>query len=210
MTVIGTKGDFAPETYVLMAETELFRVTSGQARRAVTEFNPGIGSPTRFGFFMDGQQCIVPVLYAATSEIGALSESLLHDIPVEGGFLPTAQYEKHIMAKILPTRDLTLASFMGTGLRRIRAAQNEITSTGPEAYPNTVFWAKAAHETGLDGVIWISQRCNTERAVVLFGDRVAQNDLRQDASFARVFGSPADRDWLTDICAPLHIQVLED
>src|SRR6202008_1900906 len=71
----------------------------------------------------------------------------------------------------------------------------------------TVRWAEAAHNAGLDGLVWMSRQCNDTKAYVFFGDRCAEA-LAQDPSHARIFASPADQIWLIDRCAPLHVGVL--
>ena len=68
-------------------------------------------------------------------------------------------------------------------------------------------WMAAAHEAGLDGAVWMSHRCNTDRAYVLFGDRVDTADLVVDSSYARAFALEPDLAWLTDLCVPLHVDV---
>lgn len=207
MTVAGPHGSFDPVVHHLGSGSDLYRVFSGRSGRTATGFNPGIGAPSRFAFFADGAGKIVPVLYVAETQEAAICETLLHDIPAEGGALEPPQYQDKVMALIRPTRDLKLASFMGTGLRRLKATHDQISSTDALGYPTTVLWAKAAHEAGLDGVIWMSSRCNTDRAVVLFGDRVRESELDQSPDFARVFDLGPDRSWLVDFCAPLHIDV---
>jgi hypothetical protein len=50
----------------------LYRVFTNT--RPPTEFNPGIGAATRFGFF---GKPVVPIMYAADTEEAAVAESLL-------------------------------------------------------------------------------------------------------------------------------------
>lgn len=208
VAVIGPHGDFDPQIDTLPAGSWLYRVFSGRSGRTATEFNPGVGAPTRFAFFEDHDGKTVPVLYAAQTQEAAICETLLHDIPASGGALEPAQYQDKVMAQLQITRDLRLASFKGTGLRRLKATHDQITSTNAIEYPKTVFWAEAAHDADLDGAIWMSNRCNSDSAVVLFGDRVSGSDIKQSANFARVFDLSPDRSWLIDFCAQLHIEVL--
>lgn len=200
-------GSFEPAVHTLGAGTDLYRVFSGRSGRTATEFNPEFGAPSRFAFFEDTHGILVPVLYAAATQAAAICESLLHDVPAAGGALEPVQYQDKVMALIRPTRDLRLASLMGLGLRQIRAPHDEICSTDPSRYPATALWAKAAHESVLDGIIWMSHRCNTDHAMVFFGDRVTDVDLEQSPSFARAFELDPDRSWLIDFCAPLHFDV---
>jgi hypothetical protein len=202
--VNGPKGRFEPLSYPLPAGQELYRVFGNRSGRTVTAFNPGVGGPTRFAFFGDP---VVPVLYAAQTQEAAVCETLLHDIPMDGGMLTPDDYEDKVMGAARTTRELSLASFMGTGLRALKVDASDITATKADRYKETVAWAEAAHAAGFDGAVWMSSRCNTDRAYILFGDRVAGSDLEVDVSFGRAFGLEPDRGWLSDFCAPLHIDI---
>ncbi|WP_158548073.1 RES family NAD+ phosphorylase [Desertihabitans brevis] len=188
---------------VLTAGTALYRV--GSTRRPLHTFNPGVGSGSRFAFFGDPP---VPVLYAADTATAALTETLLHDIPVTGGLLTSDAYTQVVMGRLLITRDLRLASLRGLGLqRRLRVEASQLTDTPSSEYPRTVRWAEAAHRAGFDGLAWTSRLCNDSRAVVLFGDR-AGDAVVQDVCFGRYFHAGPGLDWLIDTCAPLHVDVL--
>lgn len=193
---------FKPAIEKLPAGHLLYRVFT--AARKPAEFNPGIGAPTRFGFF---GKPVVPIMYAADTEDAAIAETLLHDIPVEGGALPYDKYSSKALALLKVTRELRLANLHGMGLRRLKARADEVTSSPASSYPDTVRWAEAAHATGVDGMVWMSRLCNDAKAYVFFGDKCA-DAFAQDPSHARIFASPADQMWLIDLCAPLHIDVL--
>lgn len=187
---------------MLTAGTLLYRV--GAISRPIATFNTGHGGPTRFAFFGTPP---VPVLYAADTQNAALAESLLHDIPATGGNLLWDDYARVVMGRIAITRPLRLAAFRGLGLRRLGVEARQLTDTPAATYPETVRWAAAAHEAGLDGVAWTSRLANDARAIVLFGDRAA-DAVDQDHTFARLFTSGPGLDWLIDTCAPLRINVL--
>lgn len=186
----------------LKAGTKLYRVHSNV--RTVTEFNPGVGSRTRFGFFGDP---VVPVLYAADTEQAAVAESLLHDIPTAGGALTYSQYANKVMGRIIVARDLRLANLRGLGLRRLKVKANQLTNTSASEYSRTVMWANAAHAADFEGLAWTSRQCNDARAVVLFGDQCT-DAIYQDDTFARIFQSGPGLDWLISVCDPLRVDVL--
>ncbi|GAB3024287.1 RES family NAD+ phosphorylase [Mycobacterium bourgelatii] len=192
---------FDPATATLPVGHLLYRVLS--ATRTATDFNPGIGARTRFGFFGDP---VVPILYAAETEDAAIAETLLHDIPVEGGVLPYDQYATKVLVRLEVTKKVRVAVLHGTGLRRLKATAGDVTSSPASSYRDTVKWAEAAHHAGLDGLVWMSRMCNDAKAYVFFGDRCA-DAFAQDPSHARIFASPADQLWLIDRCAPLHVDV---
>jgi hypothetical protein len=180
---------FEPAVTNLPAGQRLYRVLS--STRSATEFNPGVGAPTRFAFFGDP---VVPVMYAAEGEGAAIAETLLHDIPADGGVLPYDQYSGKALVRLEVTRALRLAA-------------HDLTASPASTYGDTVAWAEAAHNAGLDGLVWMSRMCNDAEAYVFFGDRCTEA-FAQDPGHARIFASPADQMWLIDVCAPIHVDVL--
>ncbi|WP_394214372.1 RES family NAD+ phosphorylase [Brachybacterium vulturis] len=196
---------FDPLVDVLPAGSRLYRTFSAAPDRHVTTFNPGYGGPHRFSFFGDPP---VPVLYAAQSEIAAVCESLLHDVPLTGGRIMPEHYERSVTGALETTRDLRLAVFHGLGLRRLGVEPVQLTASPARTYRATVAWARAAHAAGLDGAEWMSARLDTDRAYIFFGDRVREDDLRVVTSYGRVFVTGPDRDWLVDLCASVKVDVL--
>lgn len=195
---------FEPEEYVLVSGTPLYRVFSN-GRKGVTEFNPGFGNATRFAFFGDPA---VPVLYAAQTEEAAVCESILHDVPPGPGRVMFASITDKICAPLAPTRDLRLASLMGDGPRKLQTGAKHVTGTMASQYSRTVRWAEAAHNAGLEGLVWMSNRRNTDRAYVFFGDRVNPGDLIALAGHGRIFAAGRDFDWLADYLAGLQLDIL--
>lgn len=206
MVVQGPKGDFTPLEVILPAGSQLYRVLTNTSKPEANVFNPGLGAPTRFAHFGSPK---VPTLYAAATEQSAVAETLLHDVPIEGGVLTPDDYEHRIMRRITTTRDLRLAKFMGDGFRALGAEASEITYTNSSKYPETVRWGEAAHEAGFDGCAWMSRQLNTDPAYVFFGGpgRVQEADLEIDPTYGRGFALPTDFDWLSDMCKPLRVVV---
>ncbi|MHA7281970.1 RES family NAD+ phosphorylase [Arthrobacter sp. TMS2-4] len=208
MVTLGPTGHpFDPLPWSLEEGTQLYRVYKPAPNRHANTFNPGGGPGTRFAFFGDPK---VPVLYAGHTEESAVAESLLHDVPKEGGRLSRGDYADRAMARLTVRRELRLVRYMGLGFRRLRASADEITTTEASKYPQTRMWGQAAHAAGFDGIVWMSRQLNEAQAFVFFGDdgRVASEDLEPDPSFARSFAVPDDVDWLTDMCEPLWVDVL--
>ena len=194
---------FEPLEHILEAGTVFWRVASNS--RAANAFNPGIGGGTRFAFFGSPK---VPVLYGAESMDAAICGTLLNDIPQTGGMLRPRVYADKIGVKLTASRDLRLAFFMGLGLKRLKIEPSQLIDTPPTTCPKTVAWAEAAHRAGFDGAVWMSSRCNSDRAYVLFGDRLTPTELVIDPGFGQVYGAGPDLDWLIRFCAPLNIDVL--
>jgi RES domain len=196
---------FKPAIETLSAGHLLYRVFTSS--RTPVDFNPGVGAPTRFGFF---GKPVIPIMYAADDEEAAVAETLLHNIPAEGGLLPYDDYSRKALARLKVTRELRLAALYGLKLRRLKVGPEDVTSSPASTYADTVQWAEAAHRIGLDGMVWMSRLCNSSKAYVFFGDKCdgTKAAFAQDPTHARIFASPADQMWLIDLCAPLHVDVL--
>jgi len=202
--VVPTPPDpFDPEVIQVDVGHQLYRVHVNEF--LANEFNPGKGSSTRFAFFGRGP---VPILYGTDTEQAAICETILHEVPMAGGAVRPRDYETRVSNRIVVERPLKLASFLGTGLRRLRVEAAELTTTTAEHYGDTVRWAEAAHAAGFDGVVYMSKRCNSDRAYALFGDRVATDDLRIDSHYHRAFAELDDLAWLCDFCVPFGVDVL--
>ncbi len=196
---------FEPEEFILESNTVLYRVFSNHRNDGATEFNPGYGSPTRFAFFGTP---IIPVLYAAQTEEAAVCESILHDVPPGSRSLLYASIADKVCASLAPNRDLRLASLMGDGLRKLDTEAKYVTGTMSSKYGQSVRWAEAAHAAGFDGLAWMSNRRNTDRSYVLFGDKVTPRDLTALPGHGRIFAAGPDFDWLADYLAGLGIDLL--
>ncbi len=149
-----------------------------------TRFNPGIRTEAagRFPFFEGPGGQRVPVLYGAEGYDAAISETIFHDLPVgvrEPAVVPESLVAAYGLVRLRPRRDLSLVELVGHGLRRLGLRPGSVTDTGPEAYSRTVAWAQALHRTlnDVDGLVWMSRQFNAERSLVLFGDRVEEDDL---------------------------------
>ena len=182
----------------------LFRVY--RSHREATEFNPNDrgASSARFSPFGDPP---VPTMYAAATEVSAIAESLFHDIPIGGGRLLPRQYLGAVLGLLRPVRDLNLAALHGFTARRLGIDTAIVRSAEPNEYALTARWGEAAYRAGFDGMVWMSRRYDSEKAYVFFGDRCA-DAFEQDNSFARAFALSSDLEWLIDMAAPLHIDVL--
>lgn len=196
-----------PLEEVLPAGAELFRVH--QDRFGPADFNPGTApgvQPTRFAFFGDPP---VPVLYAADHPMAAISETLLHDVPVTGGALSASSVRTRVLSALEVVRDLRLVALHGDGFRRIGTAADRITRTPSSAYTFTVQWAQAAHDAGYDGMVWMSRHFDTARSCVIFdpGDASPTVRAHPDPDLVRPFAFEAHLDWLTTRLAPLNVHI---
>jgi hypothetical protein len=201
---------FKPLEDPLPAGSVLYRVfgntiDSAGRPRQVTDFNPGKGERTRFAFFGSP---VVPVLYAAQTEEAAVCETILHDLPPGPGKIRFRSVAGRVCAPLTTTRDLRLASLLGDGPRVLETEAKHVTGTMASQYGRTVRWAEAAHKADFDGLVWMSNRRNSDRAYVFFGDRVQPGDLAALPGSGKIFAAGPDLDWLVDYLSRLKIDIL--
>lgn len=147
-------------------------------------FDPGDATVVagRFHFFEDPAGRRVPVLYGAAGDEAAIAETVFHDVPVRGPHRVVLEQriESLSLCRLRPVRDLTLVALHGSGLRRLQVRATELTDTEASQYSRTVPWAKALHhaEPTADGLAWMSRQHDSQKAVMLFGDRVSSDELQ--------------------------------
>jgi hypothetical protein len=75
---------------------------------------------------------------------------------------------------------LTLVSLHGAGLRRLQVTHGELIECDASHYAETVPWSDALHDVApdVDGLCWRSRQHSDSLAVMLFGTRVEESDLR--------------------------------
>lgn len=196
-----------PQEEVLEKSSVLFRIHSNRFPPA--KFNPGDGPAkvhSRFAFFGNPP---VPVLYAAATSMGAISETLLRDVPLHGGRLVSQMLENKILSLITNTVPLRLLALHGHGFRRIGTSAEDVTRTVPWQYSKSVPWAVAAFEAGFDGITWMSRHHDTSQAYVFFERPEHMGVFQQhpDPAGVRIFAVPQDMDWLTRQLAPLNVWI---
>lgn len=145
------------------------------------QFNPCKGQPTRFAPFLGGAGGCVATLYAATSRQAAAFETIFHDIDPAARFKTVRlnNVEARTASTISPKRDLPLAALFAPDLKLWGGDRGQIIDTPKSSYARTVLWAKAIHKArpDLDGMIWTSRQCDPERCLVLFEDRIGEDDF---------------------------------
>jgi hypothetical protein len=123
------------------------------------------------------------VLYAAESRDCAIFETVFHDIPLTGEdrFLPGARLrgKVHSELSLSATSQLILVELHDPGLLRLGLRPRNLTETNASEYPRTVAWAREFHQQlpWAQGLLWMSARLNTQRCLMLYGDRVDLDSL---------------------------------
>jgi len=159
------------------------------------QFNPGLKGNARFSPIEDANGKPIPTLYGGSSFACAAMESVFHDVPFVAGF---KAYDKGKLAgqghsKFSASRDLLLADLGSKALRKLGVPRNRLIDTEKDQYPLTRQWAVAIHAgfPQVQGLCWISRQDDSARAVVLFGDRIADGALTPGAPTRSLVSDPA-------------------
>lgn len=164
--------------HVLDAGVKITRIHHGQFE--ANSFNPAIGRPTRFAPVVLSSGDFVPHLYAAQGYECAAHESIFHDVQHDAAHksVAMAKVEPLRLSELRCRRSLTLASLFEPDLNAWNMTRGDLIDTYASQYVATAAWAAAIHEASdVDGLIWTSRRCDPKFAMMLFGDRVAEDDL---------------------------------
>ena len=181
MTIPGPSAALpSPNVTVLRAGTPVHRV-HGRWRQPA-EFNPCKGNPTRFAPIRDAHGNCVPSLYAGSTFIAAVYETLFHDVPAHARWksVPLDRVTDSAHALLEPRRDIRLASLRTPDLARWRITREALIGSSPAQYRSTAAWAKTVHDRfpDVEGLAWTSNRCDPDSAWLFFGDRVHAEDFR--------------------------------
>ncbi|HYE29016.1 MAG TPA: RES family NAD+ phosphorylase [Allosphingosinicella sp.] len=163
----------------LAAGSEIHRIhDSGFAANA---FNPGKGRPSRFAPLIRADGTAIPTGYAADGHECAAHETVFHEVQHDAPrkTIPFLAIEPLSHAVLLTRRELVLASLFEPDLNSWGLTRGQMIDTLADSYPDTARWALALHERwpDVDGLVWTSRRCDPRQAYLLFGDRVAEDDL---------------------------------
>ena len=165
-----------PNLILVPAKTVLHRV---HARTyAGNAFNPCRGGPTRFAPIQDRNGRCVPSLYAGGTVESAIFETAFHDIPLtaDSKTVPASALAFRLHSTLLLQTDLRLASLRTPDLAKWGLSREQLIGSHAAHYARTAQWAEAIHQRFADvqGLIWTSNLCDPDDALLLFGDRVGE------------------------------------
>jgi len=124
---------------------------------------------------------VVPTIYGADDFPGAVSETVFHEVPVRGPHrrILRSEIDRWVWCEVAPTRDLNLVALHGTGLQQVQVTHGELIECDASEYADTLPWSLALHDAASapDGLCWRSRQHNDSLALMLFGSRVAKDDL---------------------------------
>lgn len=171
----------APALVEFPAGTELHRIHHRDF--AGTAFNPCRGAASRFAPLRGPDGCI-PGLYAATSLDGAAYEVLFRGTPNRYSAIPRQRLDDRVASLLAPRRALPLVPLFTPELRGWGLDPARLFAGGETAQAACRALALIAwrDNPGAAGLLWPSVQDSGARALVLFGDRVAESDLELRAS----------------------------
>ncbi len=161
----------APHVITWPAGTALWRVSKDPAG---TAFSTSARRRTRLSPVFAADGSVIPSWYGATSEAGAIFESVFHDIrPSHRAprVMPN-QYVDRILAPVLTLRPLTLVDLTTDGLHAIGITRSALIESTSRRYAWTIGIAERlrAAAPGADGFVWVSRARDTSQNVVLYAD----------------------------------------
>lgn len=137
------------------------------------QFNPGLQGNARFSPIRNSEGHPIPTLYGGSSFACAAMESVFHDVPFAAGY---KTFDKNKLDGQVHSRFDAAA-----GLLLADLGSKALIDTEKDQYPVTRLWAEAIHAQcpEVQGLCWTSRQDDSARSVVLFGDRIGGDVLRQ-------------------------------
>lgn len=197
-------------TLTWTAGTSFHRIHREQYSAA--HFNPGVYGNARFSPIQATGGNPIPTLYGGETFECAAMETVFHDVSWAPGY---KSYDKgklagQIHSLITPQRDLKLADLRSKALRKLGVRRDQLIDTEKDQYPATRRWALAihAHYPDVQGLCWTSRQDDSARAIMLFGDRVAENSLKQAGKSRSLTTDDAAYDELLDLAEQIGINIV--
>jgi len=176
---------------------------------SVDQFNPSPKGNARFSPILDPSGKVIPTLYAATAERGALMESVFRDVPYRAGFkhVDAKRLEGKVCSTVLFQADFQLLDLSKVALRELGIPPRQLIDTTKAHYPATRGWAEqvyAAHPH-VQGFLWSSRQDDRALAVVLFGSRVKTSDLRDTKRSRPLVKKRVPEDFVLELATDLKV-----
>jgi RES domain len=173
-------GNHAPRTITFRPQA-IWRVHAAGYRPA--QFRSGPDGNARFSPIRGNDGAVIPTWYGARTLTCAMMETVLHDVPAppEDYILDVERLrEADIRAsRVRSKRALSMVDLSSKGLKRIGLQRRDLIDTPVGDYPRTREWAVRLHtQTSAHGLLWTSRQDDEAKALVLFGDRIAESAFK--------------------------------
>lgn len=176
------------------------------------QFNPGVRGNARFSPIQDGKGKAIPTLYAGTTLPCALMETVFHDVPHTAGFksFDKAKLNGQVHSTVRLEAALQVVDLSSVPLRKLGVTRKRLIDTEKNQYPATRKWAMALYRQcpQAQGLFWVSRQDDTARAVVLFGDRIADGALQPGTSSYSLTEDASTYDAVLDLAERIGVAIV--
>ncbi|MGE4335426.1 MAG: RES family NAD+ phosphorylase [Pigmentiphaga sp.] len=204
------EGDLHTSFTELVEGTVLHRVH--QSQHQANQFNPGVRGNARFSPIQDDQGQAIPTLYAGTTLPCALMETVFHDVPHTAGFktFDKAKLAGQVHSTVRVETALQLVDLSSVALRKLGVTRKQLIDTEKDQYPATRKWAVALHRQcpQARGLSWVSRQDDSARAVMLFGDRIAEGALQAGDGSHSLTDNPGTYDAVLDLADRIGVAII--
>ncbi len=188
----------------------LHRVHQEQYR--ADQFNPGVRGNARFSPIQNDQGQPIPTLYAGTTMDCALMETVFHDVPHTAGFktFDKGKLTDQVHSTVEVTQPLKVVDLASVPLRKLGVTRKQLIDTEKDQYPATRKWAEALHSQfpEAQGLSWVSRQDDSARAVVLFGDRIADDALEPQGASRSLVDDGTAYDAVLDLADRIGVAII--
>jgi len=182
-------------------------------RYRADQFNPGQSGNARFSPIGNDAGQLIPTLYVSTTLDCALMETVFHDVSHAAGF---KLFVREKMAALVHStlyieRSLQLVDLSSVALRKLGVTRRQLIDTDKDQYPATRQWAGAIHHQypQAQGLCWISRQDDSARAVMLFGDRIADDALSPHGDSRSLLDDGNIYDAILDLANRIGVTVVQ-
>lgn len=176
------------------------------------KLNPGTMGNARFSPITDRNGAPIPTIYAGSTTDCALMETVFHDVPHTQGLkvLDKQKLSNQVHSQIELTQSLSLIDLCSIALRRIGLTRGQLVDTEKDAYPATRSWAARVHALckHAQGLFWVSRQDDAGRAVMLFGDRLSKNSIRQVGHSYSLLDDDSSYEMVLDLAERIGVNIV--
>lgn len=126
----------------------------------------------RFSPMFDASGNVIPAWYAATTEGGAIFETVFHDVRPSDRAprIQPNEYSGRFLAPVVTVRALTLVDLTSTGLHAIGLSRERLIESRSNRYAwtNEIAARLRSGPPDSDGFAWVSRAHDTSQCVVLY------------------------------------------
>ncbi|MFT8232328.1 RES family NAD+ phosphorylase [Pseudomonas guariconensis] len=183
-----------------------------QEQYQADQFNPGVLGNARFSPIQNDQGQPIPTLYGGTTMDCALMETVFHDVPHTAGFktFDKGKLAGQVHSTVEIAQPVKVVDLASVPLRKLGITRKQLIDTEKDQYPGTRKWAEALHSQypEAQGMSWVSRQDDSARAVVLFGDRIADGSLKPQGAPRSLVDDGDAYDTVLDLAEKIGVHIV--